>query len=69
MLKEKSDFGRKYNMENNIKLIEILEKLDISENKNLISLDIKDMFTNITVNKVINLIENNKTGITNTKNN
>ena len=55
-------FGTKYNIENNIKLIEKLENIRINVNTKLISLDVKDMFTNITVNKVIKLIKDNNMG-------
>ena len=43
-------------------LIGKLENVNISENAKLISLDIKDMFTNFTVNKVIKLTEDNSMG-------
>ena len=62
VLKEKYEFGTKYNIENNVKLIEKLENIRLNENTKLISLDVKDMFTNITVNKVINLINDNNMG-------
>ena len=55
VLKEKYEFGTKYNIENNVKLIEKLENIRINVNTKLISLDVKDMFTNIIVNKVIKL--------------
>ena len=43
-------------------MIEKLENIRINENTKLISLDVKDMFTNITVNKVIKLMNDNNMG-------
>ena len=39
-----------------------MENIRINVNTKLISLDVKDMFTNITVNKVIKLINDNNKG-------
>ena len=43
-------------------MIEKLENIRINVNTKLISLDVKDMFTNITVNKVIKLVNDNNMG-------
>ena len=43
-------------------MIEKLENIRINENTKLISLDVMNMFTNITVHKVIKLINDNNVG-------
>ena len=53
---------RTYSVKKNIGLIEILRKVAINENMNLIYLNVKDMFTSIKVDKVINLLESNNLG-------
>ena len=63
ILKDKYEFDVKYNVENNVKLIEMLEGININENMKLVSLDIKDMFTNnIAVDKALKLVEDNRMG-------
>ena len=43
-------------------VIEKLKGIDINNNTKLMSLDVKDMFTNIPINKTINLIKGNNLG-------
>ena len=61
-MKETYQYGEKYSVKNSIQLIEKLKKVVVTENMNLISLDVKDMFTSIKVEKAINLLESNNFG-------
>lgn len=57
IVKETYQYGEKYSVKNSIQLIEKLKKVVVTENMNLISLDVKDKFTSIKVEKAINLLE------------
>lgn len=63
VLREWYEWKNKYNIENNKMVVEKLTtEVEIKENLKLMSLDVVDMYTNIPVNKVLQIIEENKLG-------
>ena len=57
ILQNKLIINNKYNIKNATNLTEILSKIDISSDSKLISLDIKDMYTNIPIQETLNIID------------
>ena len=57
LLKSKLFIENKYNIINSKQLTDLLSKLTINKNSKMISLDIKDMYTNIPVNETLKIIQ------------
>ena len=55
ILKSKLILNNKYNIKNSIELTK--QKIELTQNSKLISLDIKDMYTNIPVAETIDIIK------------
>lgn len=60
LLKKLYEIDIAYNIENSKEVIEKLKTVEIKDETKLISLDVKDMFTNIPADKVIHLVKNNR---------
>ena len=60
ILKEKYEFKKLYNRKNSIEVIQEIEEVKVNNNITLMSIDVKDMFTNIPSEKVIEIIKKNK---------
>lgn len=65
ILKENCELKGIFIIKNSIRLIQKLENIEVNTNMNLTTVDVKDMFTNISNNKDIALIQENKRRIMN----
>lgn len=59
-LKEKYEFKEIHSIKNSKELIEKLKNVDINKNTILVTIDVKDMYTNISIRRVIELIKSNR---------
>jgi hypothetical protein len=60
ILREKFEFKKVYSIKKSRELIQELDNVEIGNNTKLISIDVKDMFTNIPIDKVMELIKENR---------
>lgn len=60
ILKEKYEFKKIYSMKNSTEVIQEIENTKVCNNTRLMSLDVKDMFTNIPIEKVIDIVKENR---------